>query len=1035
MKNMKNHRYELLLAGLLVFLLPFASSAQTTNNRRGQNKSTAEKTASLTTNIKAVVVDKSGNPIRNVAISSGESERMVYTDKSGEFSLAIRKDAIIFIEAVGYESKIINLSKGNFPQKITLYKKTIFTSEKDQINRSDGGISLQHDLVGVSSKISGESLISYPDILLSNSLQGRGAGLVTFPTIGGLGDNNSIFYLRGSHTKGNNQAIVVIDGLERTLDDLLAEEIETIELLKDPTTKILYGPRAANGVIWVTTKRGLPNRRIMRFSAEGGVNQLTRQPEYLNSYEYSRLYNEARQNDGFSDFYTPQQIEGYRNSSGVNDFSSPNVDYYNEFLKQQSQYRKVTMELLGGDNDVQYALIAGYSGNGGFEKIGTTPDLNKLNVRGNLDVKVTDYLTVSGGIVGRLNIRTWGSLNQNQIFSALSTHRPNEYPFTIDPENIGIPVDSSGVPAFGGSLYRSNNLYADIIYGGTSIERFLNSQANLGMNFTLDKILKGLKASAYVSFDNNSYFMEGQRNVYPTYAVNTYLNESGIVDTLITELRKRELQTNQSRLGERALRTSGWRANTSYENQFGLHGVSAVLAYNFYKNEVRGENQDQINANYSLRLNYAYDKKYLFEVDVAHMGSNRFIKGNQYFTSTAIGGAWVISNEKFLKQSAAIDFLKVKASYGLLGYDGGTSSLLYKTAWENGGTALLGEQNQTTSSKITDFIIYGNPNLKWEKSSEFNVGVEGLFFENKLRAEINYFNELRYDIIGYKSSDYADYIGGFHRNTNMGKVQNGGFEGTIDWSDNVGDFSYNVGLNFIWSRNKLVEWDQLDYTESYLNMLGQPSDVMVGYEALGLFGKDVPLEGHAIQSFGAYQEGDIAYADLNNDDIIDERDRKVLGNSFPRISLGLNLDLKYKQVGLSMLGVAKGGFNVWTTNNYYWNKGEDKYSALTMERYHAVNNPDGSYPRLSTTTGTNNFVYSSFWLKNGTFFRLKNVELYYSMDYKFIKPIANELKFFIRGANLFVLSNIKELDPELINAGVTNYPVYMTITGGIAIKF
>ena len=1032
---MKNHRYGILLIVLLGLLIPVSSSAQNGGNKRGQHKATVVKAETSGAFVKAKVLDKTGNPVVNAVVYSGETEKRVYTNESGEFSLPVKKNAVIMIEAPGYQDVVVNTAKGGFPQKIILFKKDYFTDKADQVRRPDGGITLQRDLVGAAGKISGETLISYPDILLSNALQGRAAGLVTVPTVGGLGNNTSDLYLRGVHGKGNNQAIVVVDGLERPLDEVLPEEIETIELLKDPITKILYGPRAANGVLSVTTKKGIPNRRIMRFSAEAGVNQLTRQPEYLNSYQYAQLYNEARQNDGFTDFYTTDQIEGYKNSSGVNDFSYPNVDYYKEFLQQQSMYRKVTMELAGGDNDVQYALIAGYSGNGGFEKIGTTPDLNKLNIRGSLDVKVTDYLSVSGGVVGRLDIRSRGSLNQGEVFTALSTHRTNEYPFTIDPLSIGVPVDSSGVPAFGGSLYHSDNLYADMVYGGSSIEKTLSSQANLGMNFTLDKILKGLKASAGLSFDNNSYFMEGQRNVYPTYAVNTYLNESGLPDTLITELRKRVLQSDQSRLGERSLSTSGWRADASYENQFGVHGIAATLAYNYYKNEIRGENQDQINANYSMRLNYAYDKKYSLELDVAYMGSNRFMAGNQYFTSSAVGGAWILSNEEFLKHLSQIDFLKLKASYGIIGYDGGTSSLLYRTAWENGGTALLGEQNITISSKITNFVLIGNPDLKWEHSNELNVGVEALFLKNRLSAELNYFNEIRSDIIGYKSSDYAGYVGIFHSNTNMGTVANQGIEGTIAWGDKAGDFSYNVGLNFIWSKNKLVEWDQLDYPDAYANLLGQPSDVMIGYEAIGLFGKDVPLAGAPVQTFGAYQEGDIAYADLNGDDIIDERDRKVLGNSFPRTSLGLNLDLKYKQFGLNVLGVAKGGYNVWTVNSYYWNRAEDKYSVLTLDRYHPVNNPDGNYPRLTTTAGANNFVYSSFWMKNAAFFRLKNIELSYTLAGKSMAELANNIKFFVRGANLFVLSNIKELDPELMNAGVTNYPVYLTVTGGISVKF
>ena len=241
--------------------------------------------------------------------------------------------------------------------------------------------------------------------------------------------------------------------------------------------------------------------------------------------------------------------------------------------------------------------------------------------------------------------------------------------------------------------------------------------------------------------------------------------------------------------------------------------------------------------------------------------------------------------------------------------------------------------------------------------------------------------------------------------------------------------------NFVWSKNKVLKWNQVKHGEEYRYTVGRSTDAMMGLVAEGLFGKDVAINGHAPQTFADYQEGDIAYKDLNGDKIIDGRDVKELGNSFPRTTLGIDLNVSYKGWGLYLQGYSELGVHTWATNAYYWNNGEGKYSKLALDRYHPANNPTGSYPRLTTTAGENNFRNSSFWLKNTSFFRMKNVELSYTFNQFSPSSVVKKMKVFARGANLFVLSSVKDLDPELLNAGVTNYPVTRTFTGGVSFVF
>lgn len=1015
---------------MLAFTAGFVSPSYAQQNKK-KAKTTKTSKSSLILDLQTKIVDEKGKPIRGAEVTTREGAFVHYSGKDGKVSLKTKADGIILVEALGYEDIVIDMKKEQLPKVVKMKKTDMLASGKYLHTRLDGGETSQLKLVGAVTSITGDELSTYPDYSLSNTLQGRITGLVATPTLNGLGNNTSTLYVRGLHGKESNQPLVIIDGLERSLQDVIPEEVEKIEVLKDATAKILYGPRAASGVVVVTTRRGEANKRVIRTSVESGAIIGTRRPEYLNSYDYARLYNEARLNDGLPAFYSQQQLDGYKNSTGAYDLLYPNVDYYDTFVRNHSMYRKALVDLNGGNDKVRYSMIVNYIGGNGFEKVGDRQNLDRINARGNLDIKVTDYLSVIADAAVRLENKKWGRLDASEVYGQLSSTRPNEYPLTISPEDLGVEPSKDGIPYFGASLLHAGNTYAEMKYGGFTSERYVTSQTNIGLDFTLDRFVKGLSASAFVSFDNYNYFKQGQRNTYPTYAIRSMNGD----EPEFVQMRKISLQDKQSRLGEETKRTMGWRGNVGYERTFGKHDLSAMFAYNYFMMERKGGSQDFKNSNTSLRLNYIYDKRYAFEGDLALMGSNRFYKDNRYFLSGAAGAGWIISNEDFLKDNENINFLKLKASFGIVGFDAGTDFLLYNTSWGNGSEFPIGEKNDTKGVYSVNFIRIGNPDLKWERSTEYNIGIEGFLFKNRLRFEANYFNELRDNIISSKSAVQAAVLGPFASSANVGKVRNNGIELDLSWNDRNGDFSYQIGTNLIWSKNKLLKWNEIDYKDDGMRTVGKPTDVIMGYKALGLFGKDVPLEGHPYQTLGNYKEGDIAYEDMNGDKIIDERDKVVIGNNFPRVAWGIDLNLQYKNWGLYVLGTSELGVDVVKNNSYYWMKGEQKYSTVALDRYHPENNPDGWYPSLTTTQGDNNFVNSTYWTESASFFRLKNVELSYTFSSKRDNSIVKKVKFFSRGTNLFVLSSIKELDPEVMNAGITNYPVCRTITGGVTLTF
>lgn len=883
--------------------------------------------------------------------------------------------------------------------------------------------------VGAVSGLEHGEFDTYPDLTLNNMLQGRIAGLQVRNIVHGVGNNVADMYIRGQHGMSTNAALVIIDGVERPLADLIPEEIERIEVLKDATAKILYGARAANGVVVVTTRRGEARaERTYHINAEMGITSMTRMPKWVNSYEYVNLYNEACLNDGLSPYYSQEQVEGYRNSTGAFDPLYPDIDWQKEFMKNSATYRKVTFDMSGGSNNVKYALVAGYVGSGGFEDASYNTSLNRLTLRGNLDFSITDFLSVSAGISGRMEMRKWAQMTCADLYTAASTYRPNEYPLILSPEATGL-TPSEDVPLFGASLLRSKNVYAEQRYGGYTAERYTRAQTDFGVKLDLGRWVEGLAAGAYLSFDNYDFLQLSLSKKYPAYAPVSYVGASGDTVTEYRQVQQINVATDQSRNSTTLQQTLGWNAYARYYNTIGKHTLSADLAYQYSKTTNQGVTQDIINSNTSLSLNWSYDGRYVIEADGALMGSNRFQKGNKFFMSAAAGAAWIISNESFLKGSRNVNLLKLKLSGGLLGFDSATSHLLYERAWEQSGSFRFGTTANGSTAYITNFIRNANPDLKWEKSLEMNLGVEGLFFGSRLKVEADWFRETHYDIIGLNDAAHGDYIGDFVTYKNMGSVFNQGIDAAVEWTDSKGDFTYSVGANVLWSKNKVLEWDQVLHGETYRYTVGNSTDAMFGHVAEGLFGKDVPLEGHEQQAFGHYQEGDIAYSDLNGDGVVDGRDVKVLGNTFPRTTLGINIDLRYRGWGLYILGYAELGVYKWASNSYYWNYGENAYSVLALDRWHPVNNPDGSYPRLTTTDDANNWQNSTFWLKKTDWFRLKNIELSYTFD-NFRNSLLKDIKVFVRGANLFVLSSVPELDPELLDAGLTNYPVTRTFTIG-----
>ena len=882
------------------------------------------------------------------------------------------------------------------------------------------------EVLAAVSEVDTDYIRKYPNLNLSSALQGQAEGLIVRCNGGGLGNSGASFFVRGQHAAGT-AAIVVIDGIERSIDDISAEEIGTIEVLKDAPAKVLYGPRAANGVILISTRRGEANSRLIRTTLEYGVSPSTRVPKFLGAYEYATLFNEARANDGLAPVYSGEQLSGYKNSTGENDLLYPDVDWYGKFTRNAQTYRKAVAEFIGGSSSMKYALVTSYTGGAGLEAVGKRSDLNRLNIRGNLDIRINDVITAKADVAARLELKSWGQVAESTLYSRISALRPNEYPLTIAAADLGLAENSNGVPYFGGSGSYKQNLLDDMMYGGESAERYVVSQTDIGLNFDLSRYLKGLSAEGYITLDNYSYVSQSMTKFHQTYAVEPYYN-AGTLTYRTYLVRKLNENDNISIDSDLTKRTAGLWGNVSYRGSFGAGDeFSAVAAYRYYKAEAYGPNQDCITTNGTLRLDYSHDARLFAEVVLGVMGSNQLSAAHRYlFTPTAAVG-YIISREPFVK---------VKASAGRIGYDPDSNYLLYNTTWKYPGDYAVGSTGDGIAYKTTLGTV-GNYDLGWITSTEANVGAEASLLGDRLQLRADVFTELRDGGITTLGSAYSNVVGSFLKSVNYTQVRNSGLDLGADWTGTAsgGDFSYKAGLNLTWAKNRVVRANEVPGIESYRSTIGRPVGAIIALQDEGLFGRDVPLASHALQTYGVYTDGDVAYVDQNKDGIIDARDETYLGKSFPTMDLGLTLDLNYRGFGLYVLGVAQAGASVMLSNNYWWNNGSGSYSVLARDRYHAADNPDGVWPRLTTTTGGNSFRDSSFWLRRADFFRLKNFELSYTLAPAGDGNWFSQCKVFIQGTNLFVLSGLKDLDPEMQNAGVGNYPVYRTLAGGVTMTF
>lgn len=999
-----------------MLLLPFFSESNIYAQKRSKQYS----------EIKAKVVDKEGNPIQSVRITVDEGIFESSTDKQGKFSLKVTDNSTLVFDVPGFEPQYLGVSVIKQNPVVVMEKSIPYGGVKDEVELPFRK-TIAREIVGATSTIDEDAISSSNQMNVLNILSGKAPGLNVSQVPTEPGRSATVLNIRGlSRSATDNAPLIIIDGIERPLEDLTPEEIESITVLKDATSKILYGPKAVNGVLLVKTKRGIKYKRDRQFNIEFGAQTPVRMPEYLNSADYATMYNQARINDGLSPYYTQTDIDGYR--MGTNPVLYPDVDFHKLCLNDHMSYRKAIAQFRGGNESAQYYVNATYAGYGGYEAVGKNNTSNKFNLRVNLDYKVNDWLKAFVDIAGQMEFYTTNYMSADKLFSRLSSHRPNAYPIKFsDPGNPGTEIYGAMENA---NLSSSReNIYAEMALGGSKENTVRKGQTNIGFDLSLDRYVKGLSAKAYVTFDVYNYLVVGKNENFSSYR--PIFNENSLIGKELLTVEKKV--SDKSRIADQMYRNYGYFGQLSYDRTFqAKHQLKSDLVIFQSRRENLGSSQDDVNRTFAFRTNYVYNKKWIAELDMAVMGSSRFTKGNRYGYFPTVGVAWIASEEKFLKDKEWLDFLKIKASTGLLGTDNYFDFFLFESRWNTSQSTHFGPKLEEDVNTST-LVHVGNPDLTWEKSFEINIGAEASFL-NCLTADFNYFNNYRYDILTPTTS-FSSINGGELMYRNYGSVRNQGVELALEYSGNIGKLHYSIGGNTIWSKAVYEKTDDMEGLSSNRKKEGKPVDTRFGLIAEGLFKSGDEIAAHPVQDFGPVQIGDVKYANINNDHHINENDMLPIGNEYPRFQFGLNINLAYKGFELSLSGSGMAQYDIYLNNSYYWMREDQKYSTF-VKNYFNPSTGEGKFPRLTTQQNQNNYRSSSLWMRSGNFFKLRDAMLSYSLPQNITnKMTLKQVKLFVRGSNLFTISSIKDLDPEYIDAGVTGYPFFRSFTGGINVVF
>lgn len=1002
---MKKRYIQILI--FLCFVLYFPATSVVAQNSMKEN----------TITIESVVKDEKGNPIKGAMVYADEGSIVAKTGSSGEFSISVPAERDILIEADGYEPSVFSPGEYKNFEVLTLTSSLYRQGVKDYVDIAFGRLK-SGNLVNAVNAVNPADFLQYDneqDIL--QALYGRVPGLYGSGNIRGIGG-----------------PLFIVDGLPRDYAYLNLDEVEQITVLKDINAAILYGTRAVNGVVLVKTKRGTGLKKQVNVSGYYGISVPSALPKYLSSADYMELNNEARENDELAPLYDTGTIANYRSG---NKYRYPSVDYYSdEYLKSFKPFSRVTADFSGGNNVINYFIYTGWDRRGSLLDFGEGKNAkeDKFNFRGNVDMKINNWIRSSIDGVAILD-----NLQQahGNYFSEAATRLPHLYAPLIPISLIRNPDenellksrknDVDGKYLLGGTSSYQTNAFANGYSAGTveNIDRMLSF--NNRIDFDLKNLVDGLAFHTNFSFDFYSSYNQVVQNSYSVYEPTWDAATDSIVSLKQYGTDVRTGTQNVS--GQYFQRRFGYYGLLDYDKTFGAHRVLGSLVG--YGNQITTQSvvQPDKNLNMGLRLSYSYKNRYLADFSGAMVWSGRLPEGNRSAFSPSLGLAWLVSSEDFMSDIPFVNYLKLKASAGILNTDAGIDGYYYYDNIYGSSTGYTWYDGTGYAGTISRFGA--NNRLSFEKRKEINLGLESSLFDHTLSLDFNVFKSNYSDQMARLYTLYPGYYTDYVPFGNYNENSYRGAELGLTVNKSFGDLSFSIGANGLFIDNKVVKRDET-WSEEYLYRTGRPIDAVFGLVADGLFMDQAEINNHATQMFGVVKPGDIKYVDQNNDGIIDNNDQVQIGRNMSPFTCAVNLKISYKGFTLFALGAGGIGRDAYISNNYYWVDGNDKYSTYILDRWTEATKTTATLPRLSSQTNNNNYRYSTFWRYKDDYFTLNRLQLTWTIPEKVLQmPKMKSLSIFVNGSNLFTLSRYRDI--RELNVG--SEPQYRSFSLGTKIMF
>ncbi len=888
---------------------------------------------------------------------------------------------------------------------------------------------------------------------IGNNILGQGSGLVGLDGAGLFNAQNPTFYIRGVQSSSGSTPLIIIDGVERAMENVVAEDVESVQILKDAAATALYGYKGANGVLLITTKHGKYNSNSIKVSYDHTFSYLTNKPEMVDAATYASAVNEAYRNQGGSAIYSDAVIDAYKN--GTNPLYYPNVNWADETFRNVSHNNRYDVELKGGTSNFRYYTNVQLLTNKGFIKnfqndgYSTQNKYTRGTLRSNMDIDLGPKTKLHTHLYGLLTEQSQPG-SQADLWGMIYKVPANAFPVKLNDAVWG-----------GNTVYTTNNPVAQ----SQAAAYYKNHQralyADLQLDQDLSSITEGLSAQTQIGYDTWSNVYEDHSKTY-RYSYYEVANNGDVVANGNASMSA--IQGSDSNMGTGSgnnswIRRCIWNASINYDRTFAeKHNVYGQLKYDYEYNDKTGTNTTVYRHNISLFAHYGFDSRYLLDVALVESGSSRLAPGSKWAFSPNVSAAWNISNEAFMKNVKWIDFLKLRASWGNQSLDvlpGDNVWTYYDQFYLMDAATYPFDATYTGTQWGNTYLgTARTQSLGHEQSSKLNVGFDATLFGG-LNISADYYYQHRYNIWYSTAGSYSSVFGLTAPYENVGVINQKGFEVSADYSKKFNnDFTINLGASM--TLNKTIVEEQAEAPQLFANTssTGKRYGQAFGYVANGFFQKSDDLDGdgtisaaemqqkgYPVQNFTTVHPGDVKYMDLTDDDKIDSNDRQAIGYSTtaPDLYYNFHLGAEYKGLGIDAMfqGVGKWtGFK--TTNGLY----RSAVATNTLSQYlyenswsaERGNTENAQFPRLSTTSNANNDVNSTLNMFDRSYLKLRYVEMYYYLPQTMLQKVdfISNVKVYVRGTDLFTADHLDKADAAVYSA---TQPLTRSIQVGAAVTF